>query len=44
VNKQLVDKMAESVDDITAAEIAPIPMRAIGSGQRYSITSGKAYL
>ena len=43
-NMELADKMDESADDITAAETAPRPSTATGSGHRNSITKGSINL
>lgn len=40
-NTELVAKMQESADDITAAEIAPIPMMLTGRGVKYVKVKGR---
>ena len=43
-NIELADSMDESADDMTAADTAPRPMMATGSGVKYCITSGSTSL
>lgn len=40
-NTELVAKMQESADDITAAEIAPIPIILTGRGVKYVKVKGR---
>ena len=39
-----MERRVESVDDMTAAETAPRPMKATGAGVRYCMTAGRIRL